>query len=359
MADAGESSSSNADPSNPKPVIVRVKRKPSQSPLDAFWVQINERPLKRQLLDLKSLSLSDAPGKEECKLKKVLVQHVETVSSSEASIDLLQSFVSSSADAPVYNAKVEERRKAFKHEDTKQDQLLSKVRQNHENLVKNARFEQIWKRRKEGKDTVSDDSLREICHLYDVVRVDPDEEKHDMVNEAEYGIDTSLEEDNAILCNYLPLIREFLPSAAVEIESDLSSCLHKGDYVYDLYAVQSEPTTTNKNESAYPLVQVQDDEDYYDGPSDSEYESDDSNAENNPLNEYPDEETSEDEDGGSKTSSEEHESESSYDEVAQGENRRFTIFSEDEGPMYEEDVEDYDDINENEDDEESWKWQHR
>ncbi|KAK9167990.1 hypothetical protein Syun_000130 [Stephania yunnanensis] len=318
MADIGESSSSNADPSNPKPVIVRVKRKSSQSPLEAFWLEINERPLKRQLLDLKSLSISDAPGKEnpeECKLKKVLVQHVETVSSSEASIGLLQSFVSSSADASGNNGKVEERRKTFKNEDTKQDRLLSKARQNHENLVKNARFEQIWKRRKGDKDTVSDDSLREICHLYDVVRVDPDEERHDMVNEAEYGIYTSLEE-NAILCNYLPLIRDFLPSAAAEIESDLRSYLHKGDdYVYDLYAVQSELTTTDKNERAYPLVQVQDDEDYYDGPSDSEYESDDSNAENNPLNEYPDEEISEDEDGESKTSSEERESESSDDEV--------------------------------------------
>lgn len=45
----------------------------------------------------------------------------------------------------------------------------------HQILAKNARFEQIWKSRK-GKDTAaSDDALRDMCHLYDVVRVDAGE----------------------------------------------------------------------------------------------------------------------------------------------------------------------------------------
>lgn len=30
-------------------------------------------------------------------------------------------------------------------------------------------------------------------------------------------------EDEAILCNYLPLVREYIPSAATEIESDIFS----------------------------------------------------------------------------------------------------------------------------------------
>jgi hypothetical protein len=33
-------------------------------------------------------------------------------------------------------------------------------------------------------------------------------------------------EENAILCNFLPLIREHLPSAAEEIESDIISLAH-------------------------------------------------------------------------------------------------------------------------------------
>jgi hypothetical protein len=44
-------------------------------------------------------------------------------------------------------------------------------------LGRNARFAQIWRSRK-GEKNEADESLREICHLYDAVQVDPDEEKH-------------------------------------------------------------------------------------------------------------------------------------------------------------------------------------
>ncbi|KAJ0979259.1 hypothetical protein J5N97_014733 [Dioscorea zingiberensis] len=95
--------------------------------------------------------------------------------------------------------------------------------------------------------------------------------------------------DNAILHSYLPLLREFLPTAAEEIESDVSS--FQENYVYDLYAVDDH---ANENEedsfTSYPLVHVDDEDEYYDGPPQCEYETDDSNAEDNPLNEYPDEE---------------------------------------------------------------------
>jgi hypothetical protein len=44
-------------------------------------------------------------------------------------------------------------------------------------MGRNARFAQIWKSRK-GENNDADDSLREICHLYDAVQVDHDDEKH-------------------------------------------------------------------------------------------------------------------------------------------------------------------------------------
>jgi len=46
-----------------------------------------------------------------------------------------------------------------------------------QDLGRNAHFAQIWKSRK-GEKNEADESLREICHLYDAVQVDPDEEKH-------------------------------------------------------------------------------------------------------------------------------------------------------------------------------------
>ncbi|RLM58112.1 uncharacterized protein C2845_PM18G13670 [Panicum miliaceum] len=206
-------------------------------------------------------------------------------------------------------------------QDKKPDQLRSAARQRHEDLGRNARFAQIWKSRKGEKDE-ADESLREICHLYDAVQVDPDEEKNPaeprqvllsnylpvLFNLKLYYCNlshyspcriTSFEE-GAVLCNFLPLIREYLPSAAVEIESDIISLVQSEDSeVYDIYTVKEVDDTNMENMSAasYPRLQVDDDEDEcYD--DDYLYDTDDSNAEDNPLFDYP-EELSEDEDDGS------------------------------------------------------------
>ncbi|RZC76338.1 hypothetical protein C5167_002799 [Papaver somniferum] len=210
MTDIGETSisSSSSTTTDEKPLIVRVKRKSSQSPL----------PLKRPLVDFEKLSISDSSQTEILKCKKVLVQHVETVSSTKAAIGVLQSIVPNSDYATDFKTKVEERRQTFKQEN-KQVQRLSRARENHEDMAKNARFEQIWKRRK-GK--VQGGSIHELCHIYDVVRVDVEEETPKKEEQPE---DSSLE-DNKILCNFLPLMREFLPDVAAEIQSDMQSYIN-------------------------------------------------------------------------------------------------------------------------------------
>ncbi|XP_009621891.1 RNA-directed DNA methylation 4-like isoform X3 [Nicotiana tabacum] len=289
MAAVAESSS--APSKEDKPVIVRVKRKTFQSRLDAFWLEINERPLKRPLLDFEKLSISDSSSRvEELKSRKVLVRHVETVTSSEVTVDILKSFAQSApADASEVKEKAEIRR-SFRAEN-KQDQLLAKAKQKQEDLSKNARFEQIWKSRKEKKKLMHDEELNEMCRLYDVIRVDTEETKH----EVQEG--TTELEDHRMMSQYLPLLREVMPSAAEEIESEIHNYKAKQDgYVYDYYAVKGDTNTGEDIASPFPLVQVDDDDDYCDGPDYSDNESDDSNAEHNPWNDYPDEEESEDED---------------------------------------------------------------
>ncbi|KAL9382771.1 hypothetical protein Peur_025806 [Populus x canadensis] len=56
MATIGETS---MNPPQSKPVVVRVKRKAHQSRLDAFWLEINEKPTKKAMLDLEKLSISN------------------------------------------------------------------------------------------------------------------------------------------------------------------------------------------------------------------------------------------------------------------------------------------------------------
>uniref|UniRef100_A0A0D9XNB1 Uncharacterized protein n=1 Tax=Leersia perrieri TaxID=77586 RepID=A0A0D9XNB1_9ORYZ len=174
MASAGGASASE------KPILVRVKRKPSQTRPDAFWLEINERPVKKAMLDFSSLSVSEPSSNpkalEEPLVKKLLVQHIETVHHSEAVQDVLHSLLHTDSDAKEVKSKMKEWNNRTK-QDKKQDQLRSAARQRHEDLGRNARFAQIWRRRKGDRNEV-DESLREICHLYDAVQVDSDEEKH-------------------------------------------------------------------------------------------------------------------------------------------------------------------------------------
>ncbi|XP_055831214.1 RNA-directed DNA methylation 4 isoform X3 [Solanum dulcamara] len=282
--------SSSVPAKEEKLVFVRVKRKAFQSRLDAFWLEINERPVKRPLLDFAKLSIDESSSRaEELKSRKVLVQHVETVTSSEVTVDIVKSFVSAPADSSEVKEKSEIRR-SFRTE-KKQDQLLAKAKQKQEDLSKNARFEQIWKSRKEKRKLMHDEELNEMCRLYDVIRVDTEEKSHEVQEE------TTELEDHKMMSQYLPLLREVMPSAAEEIESEIHNYVSKQDgYVYDYYTVKNDTNPDEDIASPFPLVQVDEDDDYYDGPDHSDYESDDSNAEHNPWNDYPDEEESEDED---------------------------------------------------------------
>ncbi|XP_042470100.1 RNA-directed DNA methylation 4-like isoform X3 [Zingiber officinale] len=244
-----------------KPVIVRVKRKASQAKLDSFWLEINERPHKKAFLGLGNLSLSDCgTGKvlNELASKKMLVHRLETVGRSQSVKDVLHSFL-------------------------KHDQLRAKAIKEHEDLAKSARFEQIWKKR--GSIDAEECSLHEKCHLYDVVRVDAEDETHQRVPKPKVAPEVG----GVIFDKYLPLLKEFLPQAAEEIEHDRATT--EDNFVYDIYTIGSGVDIDTDSIDEHPLIQVYVEDDYYDGSSQSDYESDDSNAENYPWNDYCDEES--------------------------------------------------------------------
>ncbi|GJW38263.1 RNA-directed DNA methylation 4 [Tanacetum coccineum] len=342
MAAEPAASSSPALPNNNvKPVIVRVKRKSYQSPLEAFWLEVNERPVKRPLLDFHKLSINDSPSKvEELKSKKFFVQHVETVSSSDVAVDILQSFVASkpdSANGLDSKPKHEDQRRSNKT-DNKQKLLLGKAKETqeftydvvllHQLLAKNARFKQIWKSRKENGTHASDDALRDMYHFYDVERVDAGETSG--VQEQED------EDDQRLMYSFLPLLQEFIPSAAEELEIEMDHQIikqaSKDDYVYDLYAVKDGNVSMMEENSSspFPSVQVDDDDDFYNGPDNSDYDTDDSNAEDNPMNDYPDEEE-EDEEEDDENGSESHDEDSKEEKsnTSGSETMRYQDLSED------------------------------
>ncbi|PWA60690.1 RNA-directed DNA methylation 4 [Artemisia annua] len=261
-------------------------------------LEVNERPVKRPLLDFHKLSINDSSSVtkvEELKSKKFFVQHVETVSTSDVAVDIIQSFVASkpdSTDALETKTKNEDQRRSNKT-DNKQKKLLGKAKETQELLAKNARFKQIWKSRKENDTHASDYALRDMYHFYDVERVDAGETSG--VQEQED------EDDQRLMYSFLPLLQEFIPSAAEELETEMDHQIvkqaSKDDYVYDLYAVKDGNVSMMEENSSspFPFVQVDDDDEFYNGPDNSDYDTDDSNAEDNPMNDYPDEEEEEEE----------------------------------------------------------------
>ncbi|KAG0473571.1 hypothetical protein HPP92_015428 [Vanilla planifolia] len=272
-----------------KPVVVRMKRKASLARIDAIWLEVNERPFKRSLVDLERLSISGHKSQDsgEVMPKRLLLQHIETVSSSDQVKDVLHSILPNSSKLKDLVGKIKERSGYFKQELIR-DQLRSAARQEHKEHVRGVRFQQIWKSRRGDVD-----SMRELCQLYEVVRIDEEDGKPRRKKE----LDPISAEDSAILCNYLPLLREYISSAAEEIESEMMAYVSKeatDNYVYDLYTVGEEVPGRDEDISHdYPLLQVNEEDDL-DDTNESEYDSEDSNAENNSKNDYPDEESSHD-----------------------------------------------------------------
>lgn len=286
--------------------VVRVKRKREQTPIENIWLEVSDRPPKRHEPDISSLTLSSeatslpSTNLDSTTPSKLLFRRLETVSPSNEK-----------TEASLYESvlqKVNERKRKYENRkeqrdvqatskvQEKQDHLLAAAKDQHEAAAKRARFEQVWKSRRDPAKTSSEvaesNSASELFHLYDVVRVD--EESPDTLEKREKARREAERAQAALLRDYLPLLRDCLPEAAADLEQDLASQdvpIETEDYVYDVYAMdEGFSDEEGGEEDFYPTVQIVETEDSDWGePADSEYDSEDSNDENNPLNDYPDE----------------------------------------------------------------------
>lgn len=288
--------SSYLDCSTSKSIIVRIKRKRLQDPVGSLWVEVSARPAKRPELDLSSLSLHDGEGPMsrdttvETRSTKLLFRHLETITSFGAEeTSRVETLLKNAGDEKGFR-KWKERRQVSTRKKDYHGAHLTTARMTHEALAKAARFEQVWRSR---NDPPKDDIMSEFFHLYDVVQVDAEvnvADKHQSERQAKREAELA---DNQLLHNYLPLLRDFLPTAATQLESELPSQSTKEDeYVYDVYALEEGADGSEADNADYPMVHLIDGEDCGWGSSDSQFDSEDSNDENNPRNDYPEEEDS-------------------------------------------------------------------
>ncbi|KAI5067851.1 hypothetical protein GOP47_0016196 [Adiantum capillus-veneris] len=274
-----------------KPLIVRIKRKHLQLPIESLWLEVSDRPTKRLEAELCSFSINNSdiqgPAREtctyscsdeavECKSSRLLFHHVDTVTSfgreeTKRMNALLREF---------HDESRKEKHRIWPK--SKHGKLsTSKSREKHQEIARKARFEQVWRSRKRVN---KQDNLSELFHLYDIVRVDLEA---DILDKQER------EAENRLLQDFLPLFKEYLPSVAAEVVSSTASCVNdlEDEYVYDVYALGDKSNGGDMDTSDCPMIQVVDDDDFMWGASsESQYDSEDSNDENNPLNDYPEEE---------------------------------------------------------------------
>ncbi|XP_050209494.1 RNA-directed DNA methylation 4-like isoform X4 [Mercurialis annua] len=306
-----------------KPVVVRVKRKSSHSKLDAFWLEINERPLKRRVPDFDKLSLDDNYSCHEqvieSKAKRVLVHHIETVGSSQTTLDVVQSFMSH------INQKFKNR-----------NRLSKGTRYWHKMLVLNKYGGDVEEANQHWMINCMACAIFMMWFVF-MMRKDL------MLCKRRKLCRWRIREFLIDICLYLetvyqvPLQRLNLIFTLICLSKAMSLCLDQlqilkqtctDDYVYDYYTVKDGMDIGKEDAaiSSFPVLQVEeeDDGDFYNGPDhDSEYDSEDSNVEAHPQNDYPDEtseesassteEEEEEEDSASIGSKEEQESNNSCD----------------------------------------------
>eukprot|EP00252_Welwitschia_mirabilis_P027163 TRINITY_DN9229_c0_g1_i2.p1 TRINITY_DN9229_c0_g1~~TRINITY_DN9229_c0_g1_i2.p1 ORF type:complete len:345 (+),score=86.11 TRINITY_DN9229_c0_g1_i2:14-1048(+) len=309
--------------SNNKEIIVRVKRKQNVPPIDALWLEFSGRPAKAKRPDLNSalsqLSLSGTSSDRGT--NKLLFQHVQTVSFLDDRNGIVESIVKGVNENGEFEQKKEEHREDIKNSKNKLDRLLTSARQKHKDTSRNARFDLVWKSRKGANTSAHDDAFNATCQLYDVVRVDLEEDNSaDASRKEDIKSDDSSKEEE-LMRNYLPLMQEYLPTVAAEYESELSSKMTgKNAYVYDLYTLGKDDNVRACDGSQYPLVHVDDEYFCWDDTADSDADTEDSNAEDNPLNDYPDE--SDDVD---------HDEDDSFEESFNAQDEDYDIYDKEDG----------------------------
>lgn len=109
---------------------------------------------------------------------KVLFRRLETVSPSKTEASLFESLLQMVNERKhTYEKRKDQQESRAKSKvQDKQEHLLAAAKDRHEALARKARFEQVWKSRRDvakaAAEGAESDPMRKLFHLYDVVRVD-------------------------------------------------------------------------------------------------------------------------------------------------------------------------------------------
>ncbi|KAI8069880.1 hypothetical protein BC940DRAFT_296391 [Gongronella butleri] len=257
--------------------ILRIKRKRFEEPLDTLLVQDqHKKQHTEKRIRRDSIAKDKAPKTPAVVLPKVF-RFAETVEegsfSSASEAKKLKDRIARHMDPKTRHIRTDDEKRKSKVDEAK-------------NIAKQARYRVLNQHRNSANlppvvQSSDEKAVQDMFDMYDAVK---DEEKGPQLY-----MDEDEEDPDDIMCNFIPMVKEYLSLKDKDPEDD---------YVYDVYYCDVSSTQTSiTGANVAELVWFDDDNEYLNDDSDSELgdiEDEDSNAEDYYQNDYPDEVSDED-----------------------------------------------------------------
>ncbi|KAI9025803.1 hypothetical protein CLU79DRAFT_743155 [Phycomyces nitens] len=264
-------------PTEPQLTILRIKRKRTEEPLDALFVQQDKDKRPRRESNAKNDPKLTLPASA----LPTLFRLAETVEE--------KSF-SSLTEAQKLKNRISRRIQPGSRPMTPESSDDRKYRMMKEQLDTNrqARYRVIQKNRSKNAENMppmvqsaSEAAAKDLFQMYEAVKEGEENEK------AKLFVDDDIEDPDDIMCNFIPMVKEYLTLNEKPKDED--------EYVYDVYYRDDSNLTAGINAGNIgSLVWFDEETGYLNDDTDSElgdHEDEDSNAEDYYQNDYPDEES--------------------------------------------------------------------
>ncbi|GAN09076.1 solute carrier family 7, member 6 opposite strand [Mucor ambiguus] len=259
--------------------ILRIKRKRTEEPLDALLVhQENEKRIKKSNDKQKNaLSVSATALPTLFRLAETVEQKsFSNLDEAKKLKDRISRRIQPGTSRPQTPTSIEDRK----------DRLVKEQK----DASHKARYRVIQQNRsKVDEDTPpvvqssSEKAAKDLFQMYEAVK------DEDTSKQAKLFVDDDIEDPDDIMCNFIPMVKEYLTLQEKEEEKE-------DDYVYDVYYRDDENLEQGMNSmNIGSLVWFDEQSEYLDDDTDSELGDnvdEDSNAEDYYQNDYPEEEDS-------------------------------------------------------------------
>ncbi|KAG2208640.1 hypothetical protein INT46_001366 [Mucor plumbeus] len=259
--------------------ILRIKRKRTEEPLDALLVhQENEKRIKKNNEKQKSiLSVSATALPTLFRLAETVEQKsFSNLDEAKKLKDRISRRIQPGTSRPQTPTSIEGRKDRLVKEQ-KEASNKARYRVIHQNRSK------IDEDAPPVVQSSSEKAAKDLFQMYEAVK-DEDNSK-----QAKLFVDDDIEDPDDIMCNFIPMVKEYLTLQEKEEEKE-------EDYVYDVYYRDDENIEQSMNlMNVGSLVWFDEQSEYLDDDSDSELGDnvdEDSNAEDYYQNDYPEEEDS-------------------------------------------------------------------